>query len=387
MDSKKETSINFDFQDFAQDSTLVDLDTPNQQTHTFKQFPDSAVDEDLDGNVEQSKLLGEEKPSGGAIWTVEYYRKYFNVDTADVRDRCLWSMVPKPGTNFLRDRLQHNPDLYGPFWIGVTLVISIAVMGNLANYLQIAAQGHQYNWKYDFHKLTLAASVVFCYSWLVPVAMWAVFWWRGAQTSVTLLQLVCLYGYSLTVYIPISILCATGLWQLQWALMLLGFALSGAVLVTSLWSALSEERRNVALAVATVVLVLHLALAAGFLLYFFRAPLPASSPSSTTATAAVVKVTTAAANQDAASAPKTAPNAADGAAPANAANQPAAAKRDVGGKRAEDGAKSAGDREETNGAKQIAAKQPAADGENHVSGQSVRTDVASQPADVKVAAR
>jgi len=112
MDSKKETSINFDFQDFAQDSTLVDLDTPNQQTHTFKQFPDSAVDEDLDGNVEQSKLLGEEKPSGGAIWTVEYYRKYFNVDTADVRDRCLWSMVPKPGTNFLRDRLQHNPDLY-----------------------------------------------------------------------------------------------------------------------------------------------------------------------------------------------------------------------------------------------------------------------------------
>jgi len=59
----------------------------------------------------------------------------------------------------------------------------------------------------------------------------------------------------------------------------------------------------------------------------------------------------------------------------------------VGGKRADDGAKSAGDREETNGAKQIAAKQPAADGENHVSGQSVRTDVASQPADVKVAAR
>ncbi|XP_037092894.1 protein YIPF1-like, partial [Pollicipes pollicipes] len=293
MDPSKQASSDFGFQDFAEDSTLVELDTSDQQTHTFKQFPDSAVDDDeLDGNVEQNKLLGQEAPASGAIWTVEYYRKYFNVDTGDVRDRCLWSMVPKPGSNFLRDRLQHNPDLYGPFWIGVTLVISIAVMGNLANYLQVAAQGEQYKWRYDFHKLTLAATVVFCYSWLVPVLLWAALWWRGAQTSMTLLQLICLYGYSLTVYIPISVLCASGVWQLQWALMLLGFAVSGAVLVTSLWSALSEERRNAALAMATVVLLLHLALAAGFLLYFFRAPMPAGAGppagAATSATAAAL---------------------------------------------------------------------------------------------------
>ncbi|XP_043222734.1 uncharacterized protein LOC122381980 isoform X2 [Amphibalanus amphitrite] len=115
MDPSKQSSGNFDFQDFPVDSTLVELDTSDQQTHTFKQFPDSAVDDDLEGTVEENKLLGEEKPAGGggAIWTVEYYRRYFNVDTSDVRDRCLWSMVPKPGTNFLKDRLQQNPDLYG----------------------------------------------------------------------------------------------------------------------------------------------------------------------------------------------------------------------------------------------------------------------------------
>ena len=282
MDSNKQSADNFDFQDFSVDSTLVELDTSSQQTHTFKQFPDSAVDDDLEGNVEENKLLGDEKQTGGgAIWTVEYYRKYFNVDTSDVRDRCLWSMVPKPGSNFLKDRLQHNPDLYGPFWIGVTLVISIAVMGNLANYLQVAAAGNHYHWRYDFHKLTLAATVVFCYSCLVPIALWAVFWWRGTQTTITLLQLVCLYGYSLTVYIPISVLCASGIWQLQWALMLVGFAVSGAVLATSLWSALSEDQRKMALAVTAVVLLLHLALAAGFLLYFFRAPVPTAGVQST----------------------------------------------------------------------------------------------------------
>ena len=60
-------------------------------------------------------------------------------------------------------------------------------------------------------------------------------------------------------------LCASGIWQLQWALMLVGFAVSGAVLATSLWSALSEDQRKTALAVTAVVLLLHLALAAGFL--------------------------------------------------------------------------------------------------------------------------
>ncbi|XP_043222727.1 protein YIPF1-like isoform X1 [Amphibalanus amphitrite] len=293
MDPSKQSSGNFDFQDFPVDSTLVELDTSDQQTHTFKQFPDSAVDDDLEGTVEENKLLGEEKPAGGggAIWTVEYYRRYFNVDTSDVRDRCLWSMVPKPGTNFLKDRLQQNPDLYGPFWIGVTLVISIAVMGNLANYLQVAAAGDRYHWRYDFHKLTLAATVVFCYSCLVPIALWAVFWWRGVQATVTLLQLVCLYGYSLTVYIPISVLCASGVWQLQWALMLAGFAVSGAVLAASLWSALGEEQRRLAIAVTAVVLLLHLALAAGFLLYFFRSPVPATDVQATTAAAAVAAAT------------------------------------------------------------------------------------------------
>ena len=43
--------------DFSVDSTLVEVDTTDQQTHTFKQFPDSAVDDDLDGNVEENKVF------------------------------------------------------------------------------------------------------------------------------------------------------------------------------------------------------------------------------------------------------------------------------------------------------------------------------------------
>jgi hypothetical protein len=37
----------------------------------------------------------------------------------------------------------------GPFWICVTLVVTIAISGNLANYL---IQVGEHNWTYDFHK-------------------------------------------------------------------------------------------------------------------------------------------------------------------------------------------------------------------------------------------
>jgi len=50
----------------------------------------------------------------------------------------------------------------GPFWICITLVFTVAVAGNLANYFHSA--GEHYKWKYDFHKglyvmLTLSYAV------------------------------------------------------------------------------------------------------------------------------------------------------------------------------------------------------------------------------------
>ena len=39
--------------------------------------------------------------------------------------------------------------LKGPFWICATLVVTIAISGNLANYLVHAGE---HNWTYDFHK-------------------------------------------------------------------------------------------------------------------------------------------------------------------------------------------------------------------------------------------
>ena len=37
----------------------------------------------------------------------------FDVDSKQVGDRIIWSMVPKPDTSYLQTYIRPNPDLYG----------------------------------------------------------------------------------------------------------------------------------------------------------------------------------------------------------------------------------------------------------------------------------
>lgn len=53
--------------------------------------------------------------------------------------------------------------------------------------------------------VTLAAVAIFGYAWLVPVAVWGVLTWRGNTSGYSFLEIICVYGYSLSVFIPISV--------------------------------------------------------------------------------------------------------------------------------------------------------------------------------------
>lgn len=63
------------------------------------------------------------KQSTYSFFSIEYYQQFFNVDTEMVRERIVSSIIPKraPAT-YLKQNIGTNPDLYGPFWIVVTLV-------------------------------------------------------------------------------------------------------------------------------------------------------------------------------------------------------------------------------------------------------------------------
>lgn len=47
----------------------------------------------------------------------------------------------------------------------------------------------------------------------------------------TLVKLICLYGYSYTVFLAVLPLCAINIWWIQWFIIILGFLFNGNFLM------------------------------------------------------------------------------------------------------------------------------------------------------------
>ncbi|XP_064626580.1 protein YIPF1-like isoform X2 [Lineus longissimus] len=255
------------------DDEKIDFSQEPKKPSSFTAFPQPR-DSDEDVGDKEELLRGEKKQP--SFWTFEYYQAWFDVDTYQVLRRIQGSMVPRPRYNYLRQQIRPNPDLYGPFWICTTLVFTTAICGNLANYISCGRS--DYEWKYDFHKVTFAAAAIFCYWWLIPAAIYGLLWWRGSQAGYTFMEIICVYGYSLAIYIPISILWVVPFQWFQWTLVAVGMLLSGCVLLFTFWPAVREDDKKIAWITMGLILFFHGLLATGFMLYFFHVPI-SSCPS------------------------------------------------------------------------------------------------------------
>jgi len=273
--------------------TTTDYKAQGSSGGSMTQFPDPSPDKDTDMLItDEDGQAGPGEWKTSNFWTLAFYQQFFDVDTTDVKNRLLYSMVPVPGKSFLQHHIRPRPDLYGPFWICCTLVFSIAISGNLSDFLQKSVDPEQsVKWHYDFHKVTLAATAVFSYAGLVPASLYGFLWWSSSgigTATLSFLELVCLYGYSLAIYIPVSLLWLVQVSWWQWLCVLAGAGMSGYVLFLPIWPAVRDQAAKSAVVVMVVVLALHLLLACGFMLYFFHVPAVAAGAGGHNTTQAIV---------------------------------------------------------------------------------------------------
>lgn len=228
--------------------------------------------------------------------TFEYYQRFFDVDTMMVVDRIATSIIPKRApADYLKLNIATNPDLYGPVWIVITLIFAIAISGNMASYLQNAGNHH---WRYNFHLVSASATVIIMYTSLMPFALWALLKWSVRPDEMdleeqvpytpNLLSLVCVYGYSMAIYIPVSILWTIQIPLFQWLLVATGTFLSGFALLWILMPAIKTSKFS--LFITPAIGLVHFMLAAGFMLYFFH---PAESPEAPAKAVEQIKATVA----------------------------------------------------------------------------------------------
>lgn len=69
--------------------------------------------------------------------TLEFFAQYFDVTSEEIKSRLAASLIPF--NSRFHVQYKGNPDLYGPFWIYTTLIIILAIAGNLSRYIQMGS--------------------------------------------------------------------------------------------------------------------------------------------------------------------------------------------------------------------------------------------------------
>ena len=132
-----------------------------------------------------------------------FYKQLFNVDTADVVARLRAALYPFRATHFI-DIVGATPDLYGPFWVAATLVFAVGAGGNLASWGSFSHEAAVSLWKYDFTLVTLACAFIYGWALGAPLVLWFALQYVGVS-ALGLVTLICVYGYSLAIFVPAAV--------------------------------------------------------------------------------------------------------------------------------------------------------------------------------------
>ncbi|CAG8466293.1 16073_t:CDS:2 [Acaulospora colombiana] len=184
-----------EFQDFSSGSGVGGKITQDkQQTSSHTGFNEASFFEPHETRTEQQ--------SGQyPFWAIEYYAHYFDVNTDQVLVRAFKSLYPKEE---FTEVVGHNvnTDLYGPFWISTTVIFLLFVTSSIAGSIAAIINGND-NYSYDFKILSFGVAAIYTYTFGIPLFVWVALKYFGCKPS--LLNVVGLYGYGLTVWIPVSV--------------------------------------------------------------------------------------------------------------------------------------------------------------------------------------
>jgi len=192
--------------------------------------------------------------------SLEYYRPYFNITTKDVQERLKMSLNPLRPTFF--ELTKDNPDLYGPFWTYSTIIFMLAAAGNLSRYIQMKSG---FSPIYGF--VPVAAALIYGFGLGVPIIF--TFLLRFYGSNVHYINTICIYGYSMFVFIPVFLICVIPIGIVQWICIIAGCIASSMFLLTNFSHELKKYTGNTRYLLLGFVCATQFALLCVFKFYFF----------------------------------------------------------------------------------------------------------------------
>lgn len=197
--------------------------------------------------------------------TIEYYQPFFDIDTEDVIERLLHSLSYCRREKSFLILITDRADLYGPFWLATSLVFTIGVVTHLNGWIVAYMSGAA--WSYDFQTVLTACTVIYSYVVTAPVLMWLTF--RNYDKNAKVSIIACLYGYSISPFIPATVLCLIPSQVCTWISILLAAGISGFFLLKNLAPFIVSQAKNSAICILFCIIVMQMSFALAILFCFF----------------------------------------------------------------------------------------------------------------------
>jgi protein YIPF1/2 len=149
---------------------------------------------------------GKQPPKGiTRFWKMKYWQKFFNVTTKEIMKRLILAMTPFNSTPIFPTG---KPDLYGPLWVYICLMVTVIIWGHFSSWLDfehLENNPDHLSHQADLKKVGRIASLMSFYVFVVPLAIHVIFSFCGAGTP-GYQRTFAIYAYSYTIFIPGSVL-------------------------------------------------------------------------------------------------------------------------------------------------------------------------------------
>eukprot|EP00892_Ulva_mutabilis_P005863 jgi/Ulvmu1/3649/UM017_0063.1 len=214
-----------------------DAPAPNTSEEVQIDFVASSTtgDRNLQAGTERAAPFAGGGPSNGGktnMFQIAHYQQYFNVDTMDVVKRILGAMI------FRKDlfvEVEASPDLYGPFWLSTTAIFLMAMISNALDWIAQRAA-----WEGDLEKIAYGAAILYGYVFGGGFLLWV--WLKVISLAqISLISLWCIYGYSMAIWLPVTLLAIVPKAIFLWSLCMGASLYSGIFLVLNLKLPIQES--------------------------------------------------------------------------------------------------------------------------------------------------
>ena len=189
------------------------------------------------------------------------FKKYFQITSNDFILRFINSFIPF--NHKFGNLIQNNPDLYGPIWIYTSLILLISATGSLTRTLQ----GHN-NKNFFQEFIPIAGTTVYSVGFGLPILI--TFLMKLFGVKLGFVHVICTYGYSFSIFLPISIICVIQINAVQWIALIYAVFSSSSLLIVNYHKLMGEFSKNRKYIIIIIVLLAQIGLLLFFKLYFFR---------------------------------------------------------------------------------------------------------------------